>query len=1127
MENKSNYGMGLSKNHSGNTLQPLKRICVPLIFLLFNVFYTHANVLQEARLSLNLTNTPITKVLNEIEEKTGYSILVRATDINLNERINIQADNMALNDLLKEVFKANQVRFETAGKQIFVYKVRQDVAQQSIQQSLKGSVRASDGEPIIGASISIEGKSIGTITDINGNFAVSGIQEGDIIKVSYIGYNTETIRYANQNSLAITLREDQQILDEVVVVGYGTQKKVTVTGSVATTSGDNISRVPTSSVANTLVGQMPGLIANNTSGEPGYDDSELLIRGRSTTGDSSPLIVVDGVADRAGGFTRIDPNDIENVTILKDASAAIYGSRAANGVILITTKRGKQGKPTVSLSSNFGMRAPTITPKMSESWQYAEMLNEIETSIYGRNPMYTPEQIAKFRDGSDPLSYPNTDAMDWTLKKQSFQTQQNLSISGGTEHVSYFVSVGYQYQDNYYKSSASDYNQYNLRSNIDIKAHDNLKFTVNLAARQEDRNSPLYGSQDIWRYLVKFDPRVNIYWPGTDYPTPASQDNFSPATAVDGSMGYQKDKRSFFNADLTMHWDLPFILKGLSFDGGFYVDRDDRFYKRFEKAFYLYQKNGEEYVPVKYGPNNASLTEDMRQTLGITYNVRLNYQNTFANVHNVNAFVAFEQYSDRYDYLQGSRQDYLSTTIDELFAGDATTKNNDGTATEAARQNYFGRVDYDYAGKYLFQFNWRYDGSENFPKGKKFGFFPGVSLGWRMSEENFWKQNLSSIEYFKLRASWGKMGNDKINKYQFLNTYAFGSSYNAILGGDNPQPQTGIWKTRTANPNITWEVATSYNIGLEMKFLRDFNFELDLFKTKRKDILAKRNLAIPEYSGIQLPDENVGEAESKGFELLLGYNKRVNDWRFRVSGNVSYAKSKILNLDEAPGIEEWQRQTGKSIKADWLMYEAIGIFRTQDELDRLPHLENAKVGDLMFRDVDKNGIIDGNDKVRPDKTTSPEIVYGLNLGADYKNWSLNMLWQGTGRMWQYCFWESGSIGNFTKDFYENRWTENNINSKYPKVYDRMATATGEKNTFWLENASYLRLKNIELSYTLPAKALEKLPFTNLRLYISGYNLLTFTKMKNIDPETREDSQSFAGWSTPQSRVWNIGFNVNF
>ena len=1083
------------------------------------------------RLSISETNVPLSQVISEIESRTDYTFFINDGMIDVNSRVSLSVDNATVREALDKLFASMPYTYVISGEQIVVSR-REDARnasgpsaqQQSPQRSVTGEVVDPQGTPIIGAMVLVEGTPTAVITDNNGRFSLN-VAPGAVLSVSFMGFLPQRVTVGSQTSLRITLEEDLQNIEQVVVVGYGTQRRVTITGAVVSASGEDLARVPSASVTNTLIGKLPGLIANNTNGQPGHDDAELLIRGRTTSGDASPLIVVDGVADRAGGFARIDPNDIESISILKDASGAIYGSRAANGVILITTKRGTEGVTRVQYTSNYGMRRPTVLPKMVNSAEYAELLNEIRVGIENQAPMYSDAEIQKFRDGSDPINYPNVNAMETMLKDWSFQTQQNVSLSGGNDKVNYFVSLGYQFSDDYFKDSNSNYDQYNLRSNIDIRPVKNLRFAVNLAARQENRQRQIIGTDYIWRYLTKYDPRALIYWPGTDLPAPTVQDNFGAGTAVNDAMGYNRNGRTFFNADLTGHFDMPFITPGLSLSGGLYIDREDQFTKIFDKAFYTYVlENDGTYTQRHNGPAEATLSQTMNQTLGITLNGRINYERSFGD-HNVNAFVAYEQYDHRYDTMNAYRSGFIGTSLDQLLAGDPNTQTNGGSASNEARQNYFGRVDYNFAEKYLLQFNFRYDGSENFPKGKRFGFFPGVSAGWRISEENFWKEHVPGIGYLKLRASWGQMGNDRVNAFQYIETYSMGN--NGVFGSGSPRQYSGLGAGSVINPNITWEVAESYNFGLDMQFLKDFNLEFDIFMNKRSKILMGRGAAVPQYTGLSLPNENIGKTQSKGFELTVGYNKRLNDWRLSASANMSFARSKWVYRTEAADTPEWQRQTGMPIDANWLMYESIGVFHNQQELDAYPHLGTAGVGDLKFLDRNGDGAITGTDRVRQRKANSPEVVFGINLGATWKNWSLNALLQGATRVWQYTFWEAGTIGTFTKDFYDNRWTEANPNVDYPRVYNRQVTSTGEMSTFWLQNATYLRLKNIELSYSLGERALRSLPFKGMKVYVSGFNLLTFTGLKDHDPETRAGGQNFAAWNTPQTKVVNFGLQLNF
>ena len=1087
---------------------------------------------QKLNLKLKLENVKLLDVVNalkkQIDFEFAYDASLESTAFN---HVAIDVKEEKIENILSNLLDGKNIKFKVINQIVLLSSKEIEVVSSKSKASFKVTgkvISFKDQTAIPGVSVIEKGTNNGTITDIDGIYHLTVSSESAILQLSFIGFETTEVNVGGKTEVNVSLNEKLNEIEQVVVVGYGSQKRATVTGSVVSTKGDDIKISPAASVANNLVGRLPGLIAMNRGGEPGYDDSKLLIRGNSTTGDSSPLVVIDGIADRAGGFSRIDPNDIESISVLKDASAAIYGSRAANGVILVTTKRGKSGKPSVNYTLDYGIKQPTVLPKMCGSADYATALNEIETSIYGRTPMYTAAQIQKFRDGSDPVNYPNVNWMDEALRKYSSTTKHNLSVSGGNDVVKYFTSLGYLFDDNYYKNSASNFKQYNLRSNIDIQVNKSLKIFANLSARQEDRNSPHYGSESIWRYLVKGDPRVNIVWPGTNYPVTAPQDDFNPVTSADGTMGYQRNKSTYINADLGFTWDLSSLTEGLSLEGGFSADKGNTFYKHFQKAFYLYAKDNTTgaYIPKQYGPSNALLEENMNQNVGLTANIKLRYNKTFGQ-QKISAFAAYEQYENYYDYLYGKRQDYVGTSIDQLFAGDKKTQLNDGTSSESARQNYFGRLDYSFAEKYLVQFNCRYDGSQNFPSSNRFGFFPGVSLGWRVSEEPFWKNYVPVVEYFKLRGSWGQMGNDKIgNQYAYMTMYSYGSS--ATFGGSNPQSYTGLQQTVTGNPNIHWEVATTYNLGFETKFLNNkLSFDLDLFKSYRNQILRSNNAAIPDYTGLVLPPENIGKCETKGFEAAIGYNNKVGELKYNISGNLSYAEGKVVYIGEPANTLSYQKLEGNLIGAYSGMYDAIGIYRTQADLDKYPHMSNVKLGDLIFRDVNDDKVIDGKDQITTDKSNTPKIIYGLNLGLEYKNWGLSMLWQGAAKVYQYVFWESGSIGNFTQDYFDNRYTADNINSKYPRVYDRQATEVGLYNTFWLQDASYLRLKSLQLSYSLPKNIVSKLHAESLRLSVSGYNLLTFTGLKDIDPETVAGSQNFASWSTPQSKILNFGLNLTF
>lgn len=1129
------------------------KIAFVQVFILLFIFTasakkTNGQDVLDRPVSLSVDNIKIRDVLQKIEKIADVQFVFSSKAIDANRKISFTVTSTKLGEVLNQVILPLHISYKLVNGNIVLFgnyikatintinDGRTLQADELFNHDISGRVTNQKGDPLAGVTVAVKGTNTGTTTDARGAFRLSVVDNNNVVlELSFVGFQTLTIEVGKQKEIVAKLTPSGAAgLEEVIVIGYGTQKKVTLTGAVSSVKGSDLKAIPVGSVANTLAGRLPGLFAKNTSGEPGYDDSKLLIRGNNTFGDNSPLVVVDGVADRAGGFSRIDINDIESVSILKDASAAIYGSRAGNGVILVTTKRGRAGKTAISYSFNYGLRSPTILPKMTDAADYATAINDI-TRLIDKNPVptYTEAEIQKFRDGSDPISYPNVNPQKEALNSNSIQSRHNVTISGGSENIKYFTSMGYQYENNIFKQSASNYKQYNLRSNLDIQATKGLRFFANLALRQEDRNGPYqsgFGTGELWRNIVQGDPRQLIVYPN-GLRRAVTTGGYNPLTAVDGTRGYTRNKATFINADLGLNLDLSRITKGLGVDGRVSIDKSNGFFKSFNKAWTLYTLNNTtgEYDPGKYGPGNALLNESMDQGLGITAYGRLSYNRTFNTVHNFSTFVAYEQYSSKYDYLRGQRQDYVSTTIDQLFAGDTRVQINDGTADETARRNYFGRLDYSYADKYLLQFNWRYDGSENFPKENRFGFFPGVSAGWRASEEKFWKENISFIDYFKIRGSWGKMGNDKIPRYNFLTQYTFGN--NGLFGGSNPLAYTGIVQVQTANPNITWEVATTYNIGFEAKLLKNaLSFEFDIFKQKREKILELPGAVIPLYAGLTLPKANVGSAESKGFEVSLMYNKSVRDFRFNIGGNLSYAKSKVVNFNEADGTPEWQRKTDKPIGADWLMYESIGIYRTQKDLDDHPaRLGNAEIGDLIFRDVNGDGKLDGNDQVRQSRTETPEIIYGINMGAAYKNFDLTMLLQGAGNVSQYVFYEGGGggIGTFTQEYFNNRWTPENPNSKGPRIYDREKTSVAKQNTYFLHDASYLRLKNIQLSYSLPKSLMSKIGLSNSNVFVSGFNLITFTGLKDIDPEAAASGQNYAGWFNVQNKVYNFGLNITF
>jgi TonB-dependent starch-binding outer membrane protein SusC len=993
---------------------------------------------------------------------------------------------------------------------------------------VSGKVSSDLGEGMPGVSISVKGTTTGTATDANGMFNMNVPSDATLV-FSFIGYVTEEVLVNNRSTINVQLLPDIKALSEVVVVGYGTQKRETLTGSVTAVQGKELVKSPQPNLSNSFAGRMPGVIATTATGEPGYDASRILIRGQATTGDNSPLIVIDGVANRLGGLDRLNPNDIESISVLKDGSAAIYGAQAANGVILITTKRGISGKPVFNYSYNQGFATPTRLPDMASSATYATILNEID-AYNGRTPRYTTDEIEKFANGSDPLLYPNTNWVKELTESVALQNQHNLSVRGGTDKVSYFLSLGKLHQDGIYKNGITQYDQYSLRSNVDVQVNERVKLGFDVSGRQEDRLYPITGANNIYRAAFRTYPFIPARYPNGMLSAGVEQ-GLNPLVLVTDAGGTNQNPRTFLSGLVRGSYQLPF-LEGLSVDGFFTVDKSFEITKRFQTPWQVhrYDRTTNAYVPVRGGPAQPILDQGQINHTLVTANAKLNFTRQFGP-HSISSFIAYEQSVQNIDTMNTTRRNFLTTLLPELSQGGslASDRDNSGTSGRRARQNYFARVTYNYNEKYLAEFQFRYDGSTIFPKGKQFGFFPGISLGWRISEEGWFKDGVTFMSNLKLRASYGRLGNDRVEPFQYFDQFAL---QNGIIStGSDPQPVTGIEYRRLANPNITWETAQKYNVGLDATFFNNLTFELNLFKERRSNILTPRNISIPLVAGIsptQIPLENIGIVENQGFETQLGYSNQKGEFRYYLGGNFTFNKSKVIFLDEAPNALPYQVRAGHPIGDynTYLMYNTLGIFRDQTALDAYPHVSGAKPGDLIFEDYNKDGQITAADRVRQDLTNVPQIIYGFNLGGSWKNFDVSILFQGQGRVRQYVLTEAGEIGNFFSTWADNRWSPTNPGGSYPRVDSRASNSISGgayRNNFWFFNTAFLRLKNVEIGYNLPNALVSKLRLSGLRVYVNGFNLATFSKIKDFDPEgTSENGQFY-----PQQRIYNVGVNVSF
>lgn len=1006
------------------------------------------------------------------------------------------------------------------------------------QTTVSGKVSAGDSA-ISGVSVLVKGSTKGAITDAGGNYSIAAPANATLV-FSYIGYTSQEINVNNQSVINVSLTSNISQVNDVVVVGYTTQKKATLTGSVSVVKGSDLQKSPQPNLSNSLAGRFSGMIINNRSGEPGYDGSNIYVRGLATTGSNDVLFVVDGVPGQIGDFGRLDPNDVESITVLKDASAAVYGNRAANGVILVTTKHGVSGKPTVNYNFNQGFTSPTRLPKMADAATYAQIMNEIDyyaSPSNGMNQAYSEDQIQKFKDGSDPLNYPNTDWEAATLKNTALQNQQNLSVSGGTDNLKYYVSLGTLFQDALYKDGATKYHQYNFRSNIDANITQRFKVSLSLSGREEDRQYPAAAAGDIFRSIYRGKPIVNAFYPN-GLPSTGIENN-NPAMQVTDIGGLYKNPAQIFNGILKASYAIPGV-EGLSIDGFFSVDKLNNFAKGFYTPYtlYNYDPTSNTYDPVVVGGSagKAYLTESLQNQSLTTSNIKANYNRSFG-LHHVDAFVGYEQSSNHSETFGTTRYNFPTSQTPELSEGGTapTDATNYGSSYNFTRRSVISRVAYNYAEKYLLEGQFRADASSTFAPGHQWGYFPSVSAGYRISKESWFRSNI--INDLKIRASYGTLGNDNVGLFQYYQNYSFNNYYVLSTPGNGTSIHPGIDLVKLANPDITWEVAKKLDVGINAIIFKNFTLEAIYFQQKRSDILATRNASIPAVSGIVnpyndgstnyiplVPDENIGKVNSNGFEATLGYN-RTGRFSWGASGNFTYAKSKIIFIDEASGALDYQKQTGGPLNT-YLLYNSIGIFRTQEELDKTPHVTGAQLGDLIYQDYNGDGKITADDQVRTKYGNIPEITYGINLYASYKSFDFSALFAGQANVSQYVLPESGSIGNFYSSWADNRWSPSNTNGTYPKVSDRASSAISGglyPNTFWLNNAAFFRLKNVELGYNLPATLINKIHLSATRVYVSAFNLFTISQVKDYDPEGVNGSGQFY----PQQKIINVGISVKF
>lgn len=996
---------------------------------------------------------------------------------------------------------------------------------------ISGNVVDVNGEPVIGASVMEKGTSNGCITNIDGQFTINA-PIGSTLLISFVGYKLEEVKVKSNTTLHIQLTEDTELLDEVVVVGYGTQKKVNLTGSVASIGGDDLVNKSVGNVTTALAGLAPGLKVMQRVGQPGADGADLSIRGFG-----APLILVDGLEQ---DFGNLDPNEIENISVLKDASAAVYGARAGNGVILITTKRGKEGKPKMNFTFTGGLAAPTRTVPYANAGLYAELYNEANRSD-GNNPTYTQDEIDLFYAGTDPR-YPNTDWKKETLKSFSSQYDVNLNVRGGNDRVKYFLSAGYLSQNSLLRSNDINFDRVSIRSNIDAQITQILSVSADLSGRLEYRKEPGRNMNVILHGIQAARPTIPAHFSDpTKITQPGYDTGWGNPRAISDSeySGYNNKDFSTVRATAGFKLDFNQYVKGLSADGKFDYRLNNTFGKEFNKSFnyYDYDYDNESYIKTgTFNSGNTTLKESYERDWLWYSMFKVNYDRIFAQDHKVSGLFLVEAQSSKMDKFSAYREGFISNAIDELFAGGDDNKNNDGNASEGGRMSYVGRLGYSYKDKYLLDAVMRWDGSPKFSENNRWGFFPSVSVAWRISEEAFLKNKTEWIDNLKLRLSVGKAGDEANVNFNYLTGYQFANRY--IFASDETVSR-GISSKGLANPNARWAETTTYNVGLDYSmFNRKLYIELDIFYRVKNKMLATRAQSLPSTFGASLPEENINKQDTRGFELSLGHANKIGNIIYNIQGNVSWARSKWLHYDEVTRTDDAQKRrydlTGKWTNQTW-GYVADGLFSSQEEIDGWADITNGahnnviKPGDIRYIDQNGDEVINWKDEVVIGRGEDPEIFFGLNGDVSYKNWSVNFLFQGATNY--SVFYSEQFVSPFGTnmnpyELWKDRWTETNPNpnAALPRVRFGTSHPNTYQSTFWvIKNAYYLRLKNIQLNYSIPKTWTKKIGVSDLRLFATGTNLLTLTNVRYRDPE----STASAGWQYPVMKTFTVGINMNF
>lgn len=1108
----------------------MKLSLILVIGLCFNSFakgFSQENV----RLSLDLKHVQLDKALDMIAEKSGVRIFFSDDDLPA-DLVSIEVKDQPLSVILEQLLRVRGLRYKVLENNALVL-LRADNSNAPIH--VTGRITDDKGQPLAGVSVRVRDTQTGTSTDVDGNFDLRIADNASPVLVfSAVGYVTREMAVSNNQRLVISLDGVAAGLNEVVVVGYGKQKKSLVTSAIASVDGDAIARAPVASVSSTLGGRVSGVLSRQNSGQPGSDQDQIQIRGIGTTGNAQPLVIVNGIPT---DYNQLNAADIETVTVLKDAAAvAPYGVAGANGVILVTTKRGKEGKFSLNYDGFYGFQQPTYMPHYLDAYGYASEYN-IASENGGGIQTYSDSVLQLYKSGSDPDHYPNTDWVHRVLNFRAPITRHTLSFSGGAQKIRLYGSLGYLYQEGVV--SPVNFRRYNLTTAVDANVTNTTTVSLDVQGSIGIGNqSPGEGAAAIFTDVTEIPPILPLQF--------ANGLAAHPLLPQIYNSGYDRTNNNFTDVRLTGEQKIPFV-PGLSVKGVFAYQKTYDLEKKWQVPVTYYSLNASnQFVAEHAGPPAPQLNENFNEGQLLTAQGYLTYKKTFGE-HTIDLLGVYEIRTGEVDSLSAGRINY-SVNLDQLSMGSSNTANfsNSGTSASSAQIGWVYRADYNYANKYMLELSGRYDGHYYFAPGKRYAFFPAASVGWRLSEERFIKDNFYWIDQLKLRASYGKSGNLAGAPFQYLTSYGLNNSY--VFGGTAPYQAQGIQENIQANPNITWETANKTDIGMDAVLWKGaLSFSADYFHERRSDMLVQPNAIVPAEYGIGLSQVNEGIMENQGVDMSINTVQRLSRGvKLNAGFNFTYAKNKLLQIFENATTfnNPNRRLTGKPYNTQFGL-KSLGLYQQSDfnpdgtlkAGEPVPTFGPVAPGDIKYADIagppdasgkitGPDGKIDANDITSIGRPLYPEIIYGMTLGASWKGLDLNLLLEGAADATIYLTDEYAyPFYNGAKIFQEqtDAWTPTHTNARYPRLLTNPTTNNTQVSSFWMYNGTYLRLKTAELGYTLPPSIMKGFKLHSVRFFLSGQNLLTFAKLKFIDPETGNNRGRYYF----QQKTWSFGLNVGF